>query len=204
MKNLLHIETPLKQAYDQLQAGEHIIPNHQKMYKAFELTPLNAVRVVIMGQDPYPRKEDATGLAFSVPPERPVPPSLKRILLTLKKSGYSHQGNGDLTPWAAQGVLLLNASLTTVEGKSNVHTKLWRPFILKIIEAICIRHKPTIWWLMGKEAQSFKPAIYGPGSIYCTKHPSPQSGKEFITQKHFLTINELLVKNGSKPIDWSL
>lgn len=192
----------LQNLHKKLKPNEVIIPKHADIYKALMLTPQASVKVVIVGQDPYPRSEDATGLAFSVPPHRPIPASLSRIFQTLVLSGYQQPSTGDISPWARRGVLLLNKSLTTIEGKVNVHQGEWDGFIQNIIEVINRGENKVLWWLMGNEAKALKPFIRN-GMLYETPHPSPRTGKKFLLP-HFKTINNALVEEGIEPIDWTL
>lgn len=195
--------SPMTEVFARLKAGEIIIPTHDLVYRAFELTPMNAVKVVVLGQDPYLKPEDATGLAFSVPPHRPIPASLSRIFKVLEDCGYSKPTNGDLTPWAKKGVLLLNSALTTLKGKPGSHLKIWKSFTINVIEALNARNEPTIYWLMGKHAQSFAPYIRN-GYIYKSPHPSPANGNKFLKDKHFSNINRILDSLGRSRVDWNL
>lgn len=193
--------SPLRSIYTNKSKEDNIIPSHDIIYRALELTPQNKVKVVIFGQDPYPRKEDACGLAFSVPKGRPIPSSLRSIHKSMELSGYNHYKSGDLTPWTKRGVLLLNTSLTTVEGKSNAHKGLWDRFIINVISSL--QYKPVLYWMMGKESQRFKEYIKN-GIIYETYHPSGRAGNKFRTHPHFSKVNELLDNIGLGIIDWSL
>ena len=118
-------------------------------------------------------------------------------------SGYNEPKNGDLTPWASKGVLLLNKSLTTIEGKRNAHKGMWDRFIQNVIESLNKRYDtPVLYWLMGNEARGLKPFIRN-AMLYETVHPSPLTGKKFLAP-HFKNINDLLKKEDLNAIDWSL
>lgn len=178
------------------------VPDVKNRYKALELTPQHKVKVIILGQDPYPSREDAMGLCFSVPKGRKIPGSLKNIYKTLEISGFKTPNHGDITEWAQNGALLLNSSLSTIEGKNGSHREYWKPFITNIINSL--QRKPRVYWFMGKEAQKFAHLVTN-GIKYNTPHPSPIiPNNTFVEHPHFKNINDLLDELGIASIDWSL
>lgn len=177
-------------------------PQPSLIFEAFRLTPLDNVRVVLLGQDPYPGGE-ATGLSFSVSPPTPLPPSLQNINLALQRSGLSHgPTNGCLKSWAAQGVLLLNSALTTRLGQSDVHANEWRPFITAIMAECASRN--AIFILLGKKAQGVFSSANITARCLTEKHPSPLANQSrvghFGDSKIFLEVNRQL----AVPIDWNI
>lgn len=182
--------------------GKEIYPDLSIRYRALEATPQDRVKVVILGQDPYPNRDDAMGLAFSVPKGRKIPGSLKNIYNALKISGFKAPKHGDLTEWTARGVLLLNSSLTSSENSNVSHKEHWKPFITRIINSL--QTKPRVYWLMGKQAQSFQPLVTN-GTIYNTTHPSPIiPNNNFPNIPHFKNINDLLDELGIASVEWSI
>lgn len=201
MKFIQDEYSPLRSIYANKAPEDVVIPSQDKIYKALELTPQEKVKVVIFGQDPYPRREDAMGLAFSVPKGRRITSSLRGIHRALQTSGYNHHLSGDLSPWTKKGVLLLNTTLTTIEGRPNAHKGMWDKFIANIIRSL--QTKPIVYWLMGKEAQRLKMYIKY-GVIYETVHPSGAAGHGFGKHAHFKNINNILDELGICGIDWNL
>lgn len=186
--------------------GELILPfpSGSLVYRAFELTPLSRVKVVILGQDPYPSVQNATGLAFSVPGHKEAPASLRNIFKELKSDlGINNKFN-DLSYWAVQGVLLLNTILTVNAGQSNSHKNYgWEVFTDKVLEIICKNRNNMIFLLMGKEAQSKRELIKGDHIIIETAHPSPLSAhRGFFWSKPFSRINNALIKYNKLPVNW--
>lgn len=188
-------------------------PMHS-VYRALELCPLDRVKVVIIGESPYPRLRDATGVAFSVSNTSDVPKSLLNMFKELKLDmGIDNlsKGYGDLSFWATQGVLLLNSVLTTNEGEANAHRGFgWEIFTNKVIEAVCKRKQSTVFLLMGKDAQLKKEVILKHSLvkktvIIETAHPSPNSAyKGFFWSKPFSKINDALTNYKLQPIDFRL
>lgn len=184
------------------------------VYRSMELCPLDKVKVVILGQDPYPRLRDATGLAFSVSNTSDLPKSLINIFKELKSdTGIDNlsKGFGDLSFWALQGVLLLNTVLTTTENKPNAHRGYgWEIFTDKVLISVCKRKLPTVFLLMGKDAQMKKQLILDNTkskitSIIETAHPSPLSAhRGWFWSKPFSKTNNFLVEQNVKGIDWRL
>jgi len=186
-------------------------PSDQLVYRALELTPLQSVKVVVLGQDPYPNMKHAMGLAFSVPPSQEPPKSLKNMFKELKSDLGIENKTGDLSLLACRGVLLLNTVLTVNAGEPGSHkTYGWQNFTDEVIKKICNYHRFMIYLLLGQEAQSKEDLITAnskPGSFELIKlpHPSPQSASTgFFWSKPFSRINNILIKNEIKEIDWRL
>lgn len=194
--------------FDQLmiENENNIFPPRSQVFNAFHQINPRDVKVVILGQDPYPTRGHANGLAFSVHPEiKPLPKSLQNIFkeLTFEFGVYSPKNNGDLTHWSKQGVLLLNTVLTVEEGKPGSHFHLgWENFTDKVIEKLS-EEKGMIFVLWGKHAAK-KEAIIHPESIVLkTAHPSPLSAyRGFFNSNLFIKINDLLETQNKVPITW--
>lgn len=187
------------------------VPLKRDLFKAFELTPLNKVKIVVVGQDPYHTILNsgfpvAQGLSFSVPPEAPLPSSLQNIFkeLKLEYPDFCQPRNGDLTSWAEQGVFLLNASLTTQPGKPGAHGIVWMPFIMNVIKAISEKRPNTVFLLWGKQAQKIQQFISNKPVILESVHPSGLSANRgFFGNNHFQLANKALVEKGESPINWA-
>lgn len=189
-------------------AQHTVYPKGQDIFAAFDLTPFASVRVVIIGQDPYHGPGQAHGLCFSVPKGVPPPPSLQNIFTELERSpGIPHPTTGDLTPWARQGVLLLNATLTVRAHQAGSHQgKGWEAFTDSAIKALSDERTGLIFLLWGRYAQQ-KEALIDTERHYVLKapHPSPLSAyRGFIGCDHFAMANDLLSAQGHRPIDWAL
>jgi uracil-DNA glycosylase len=184
-----------------------IFPPAPDVFNALKFTPLNKVKVVIIGQDPYHGINQAHGLAFSVLPGINPPPSLKNIFLELHNDlGIPISQQGCLIKWAEQGVLLLNAVLTVESGKPQSHANIgWEQFTDKIIEVLNTKRQGLIFLLWGSYAQKKGDKI-DPTKHYILKaaHPSPFSVKGFLSCRHFSKANEFLRKQGKTLIDWNL
>lgn len=177
----------------------------RSIYRALELTPLNEVKVVILGQDPYHGPGQANGLAFSVAKGVPLPPSLRNIFKELHADlGDSLRTDGDLIDWARQGVLLLNSSLTVVEGQPNSMSDLWAPVTDEIIRFVDRHMSPVVFVLWGNNARSKRELITrNAGLIVESAHPSPLSASRgFFGSKPFSRVNWLLTLYGLEPIIW--
>lgn len=188
-------------------AGKVIYPPGRSIFKAFELTPLDRVKVVILGQDPYHGRGQAMGLSFSVPPGVPAPPSLRNIFAEIESDlGVRMSGSADLTPWAEQGVLLLNTSLTVEAGIANSHSHIgWQEFTDAVIRCISDRCEGVVFLLWGRFAQSKKTLIdTSRHHVLEAAHPSPLAGGAFFGCRHFSRANACLVADGKTPIDWRL
>ena len=189
--------------------GKTIYPPGSLIFNAFNTTPFEKVSVVIIGQDPYHGEGQAHGLSFSVPTGIKPPPSLINIFKEIENDlGINmSRAYGNLTKWAQQGVLLLNASLTVRAEEPNSHAKLgWSDFTDAVIQKISDEQENIVFLLWGKFAQE-KAILIDQNRHYILKaaHPSPFSAdKGFFGCKHFSMTNELLMKNGKAPIDWKL
>ena len=187
--------------------GVTIYPPGKQIFNAFALTPFDKVRVVILGQDPYHNPGQAEGLSFSVPPGVPLPPSLKNIYKEIEDDlGLNLAGkDGSLRGWAEQGVFLLNAILTVRAGAAASHSRLgWQTFTDAVIQTISDRRTGVVFLLWGNFARS-KKALIDTSRHYVLEaaHPSPLAGGAFFGCRHFSKTNQLLINNGSEPIDWS-
>lgn len=187
-------------------AGRGFLPAGRHILRAFE-RPLEDVRVLIVGQDPYPTPGHAVGLSFSVAPDvRPVPRSLANIFTEyMSDLGLPAPTNGDLSPWADRGVLLLNRSLSVQPGQPNSHQgRGWEAVTEQAIRALAERGGPLVAILWGRNARSLKPLLGGMPCIE-SAHPSPLSARNgFFGSRPFSRANQLLVEQGAEPIDWRL
>ncbi|CAM5403018.1 uracil-DNA glycosylase [Rhodanobacter lindaniclasticus] len=190
------------------QAGKHIFPPGPEIFAAFEHTPFDAVRVVILGQDPYHGPGQAHGLCFSVRPGVRVPPSLENIFKELQREpGIARPDHGCLTPWAERGVLLLNSVLTVEEGRAGAHANRgWEGFTDAAIDALNHGRAGLVFLLWGAYAQRKGRLI--DADRHCvlkSVHPSPLSAhRGFLGCGHFAAANRYLASRGEPPIDWSL
>ncbi|WP_271439839.1 uracil-DNA glycosylase [Pontixanthobacter luteolus] len=193
-------------------AGKQIFPPRGQRLRALKLTPLDQVKVVILGQDPYHGAGQAHGLCFSVARDIKVPPSLINIYKELESDlGISPPGHGNLEPWARQGVLLLNNTLTVEAGQAGSHAgKGWDAITDAAVSAVAQRGTPTVFILWGSHAQAKAARIPALGQapnhlVLKGPHPSPLSAyRGFFGSKPFSAANKFLEANGSRPIDWSL
>ena len=188
-------------------AGKTIYPPGPLIFKAFELTPINKVKVVILGQDPYHGPGEAMGLCFSVPKGVRVPPSLKNVFKELKRDlDLDVPQHGDLTHWAQQGILLINAMLTVEHKRAGSHKKIgWQSFTDAVIRALSENKEGLIFLLWGNFAKTKKELIdTNKHHVLEAAHPSPLARNAFNNCKHFSKTNELLRNSGQKEIDWSL
>ncbi|WP_017257647.1 uracil-DNA glycosylase [Pedobacter arcticus] len=189
--------------------GELIYPANNVIFNAFELTPFDKVKVVILGQDPYHGAKQAHGLSFSVQDGIKLPPSLRNIFKELQAEfqNFTAPQNGNLSKWANQGVLLLNATLTVAAGKPASHQKQgWEIFTDEVIKTISNRTENIVFILWGNYAQQ-KEALIDTQKhlIIKSPHPSPFSAYNgFFGSKPFSKANAYLVKNGKDAIDWQL
>lgn len=181
-----------------------VYPPREKVFNAIQTTPLEDVKVVIIGQDPYHGPKQAQGLSFSVPDDLPAPPSLQNILKELIDD-IGLREHHDLTSWAEQGVLLLNACLTVPAGNANGHAGLiWEPFTDAIIKVVNKQNKPVVFILWGGYARKKKALITNPNHhIIESAHPSPLSAyRGFFGSRPFSQANHFLIQDGLGPIDW--
>jgi len=191
-----------------------VYPEQKNVFKAFQLTPYEKVKVVFLGLDPYIRKNQATGLSFGVDidkTDRKIPPSLKTIIKELEEDldtlcldfDYSLEG------WAKQGVLMLNTSLTVQDGQTNSHLNMWKPFTLEVIDAINDMNENVIFILLGRTAQSYEKYL-DPDSTRIIKAPHPAAeayagGKAgFYGSKIFSKCNSMLYMLGKEEINWNI
>jgi uracil-DNA glycosylase len=187
-------------------AGRRYLPAGENVLRAFK-QPFSQVRVLIVGQDPYPTPGHPIGLCFSVAPDvRPLPKSLVNIFTELHDDlGHSAPSNGDLSPWSERGVLLLNRALTVEPHKPNSHQgKGWEEVTEQAIRALAARGGPLVAILWGRNARNLKPLL---GTVPCIEsaHPSPLSAHNgFFGSKPFSRANQLLEKQGAEPLDWKL
>jgi uracil-DNA glycosylase len=183
-----------------------------EVLRALHLTPRERVRVVILGQDPYHGQGQAEGLAFSVPPGTPVPPSLRNIFQELRRDlGLPPPSHGHLGAWARQGILLLNTSLTVEAGQPASHAKQgWEALTDELIKAVAGDEGPKAFLLWGGHAQARAPTLQALGrhAVLLANHPSPLSARRgpapFIGCGHFGAVNRFLVAHGQAPLDWAL
>ena len=187
---------------------EIIYPSGNLIFSAFDKTPFDKVKVVILGQDPYHNPNQAMGLSFSVPDGMKLPPSLQNIYKELKADiGLPIAASGNLTNWATQGVLLLNAILTVRANEPASHSKIgWMYFTDAVIKKISEQKKGIVFLLWGKFAHE-KQVLIDETKHHVLKaaHPSPFSAeKGFFGCKHFSRTNQLLIQHGIDPIDWKI
>lgn len=189
--------------------GKDIFPPRNEVFKALDLVSYEEVKVVVLGQDPYHGKGEAHGLAFSVKKGVKIPPSLRNIFKELKREYpyFEMPESGELYPWAKEGVLLLNATLTVEKDKANSHNKIgWQFFTDEVIKKLNEREKPIVFILWGNFAISKKMLITNPTHLVLeSPHPSPLSASRgFFGNNHFLKVNDFLKSKGIKEIDWTL
>ena len=187
-------------------AGTGVFPRQADTFRALWATPVDDVKVVILGQDPYHGEGQAHGLAFSVPEGTPTPPSLRNVFKELESDvGRPTAGGTDLTRWADQGVLLLNATLTVTSGEAGSHAKLgWEPITDALIRGLANARTGLVFLLWGAPAQ--KKAAFVDASrqlVLAAPHPSPLSAhRGFFGCGHFTKANAYLESRGRTPIDW--
>jgi uracil-DNA glycosylase len=188
--------------------GKHIYPPGPAIFSAFDHTPFDAVRVVVLGQDPYHGPGQAHGLCFSVPVGVRVPPSLDNIFKEIQRDlGIARPDHGCLTPWADRGVLLLNSVLTVEEGRAGAHQgKGWEGFTDAAIAALNHEREGLVFLLWGAYAQRKGSLIdRNRHCVLTSVHPSPLSAhRGFLGCGHFSAANQYLESRGQAPIDWSL
>jgi uracil-DNA glycosylase len=197
----------LKDFVDQEREEYTVYPPEADVFNAFKATPYEAVKVLLLGQDPYHGPGQAHGMCFSVRRGVKPPPSLLNMLRELHNDiGCRIPNNGYLAPWAEQGVMLLNAVLTVRAGKPASHAKHgWEQFTDAVIRALNLRPRPLVFALWGGYAQKKKALIDAPPHrIVIAAHPSPLSAKKFLGSRPYSKINRALEELGQKPIDWQL
>lgn len=189
-------------------AGARIFPPARNIFAAFDATPFDRVKVVVLGQDPYHGPGQAHGLCFSVQPDVPVPPSLLNMYKEVERDlGLPRPDHGYLMPWARQGVLLLNAVLTVEQGKAGAHQgRGWEEFTDHVVEVLDREREGLVFMLWGSYAQKKGRIVDARRHrVLRTTHPSPLSAhRGFLGSGHFSAANDYLQRRGAAPIDWSL
>lgn len=215
---LAQAEALLAQAQRERDQGRTVFPPQEKIFRALELTPPGQVRAVILGQDPYHTPGAANGLAFSVSPGVRIPPSLRNIFRELQADlGCPIPASGDLTPWARQGVLLLNTILTVEQGKAASHRKWgWQEVVAGVLEVCASRlPQPVVFLLWGGYAREFAGDLHleerPDRACICSSHPSPLGARKgnaeapaFLGSRPFSRANQFLTGMGVPAIDWAL
>ena len=192
---------------DEKAAGRKIFPPGSQIFRAFDLTPADQVKVVILGQDPYHGPGQAHGLSFSVPDGMPAPPSLKNIFKEIESDlGVRMSGYPNLEKWARQGVLLLNAVLTVRCGEAASHSKIgWEEFTDAVIRYLSDNCSGVVFMLWGNFARSKRDLIdRSKHFVLEAAHPSPLARGAFFGCRHFSQANDILASGGRQPIDWQL
>lgn len=191
---------------DEIAAGRGVLPEPDRIFAAFR-TPPEAVRVLVVGQDPYPTPGHAMGLAFSVQPDvDPIPRSLANVFREYRDDlGLPQPATGDLTPWADQGVMLLNRCLTVRPGEPASHRGLgWEAVTEQAIRALAVRDAPLVGVLWGRDARDTRPWLRDAPAVE-SAHPSPLSASRgFFGSRPFSTVDAHLEALGAAPIDWEL
>lgn len=194
---------------EEKKTGKIIYPAEENIFQAFLHTPFDAVKVVIVGQDPYHGEGQAHGLSFSVQNGVKIPPSLKNIFKELQADlQIPIPETGNLSSWAKQGVFLLNATLTVRQGEPKSHFgKGWEKFTDAVIESIAQKDMPVVFLLWGKSAQEKGEKVLTIKQhhlVLTAAHPSPYSATGFLGCRHFSKANTFLEKTGQTPIDWRI
>ena len=188
-------------------AGKVIYPPGSLIFRAFELTPVDQVKVVILGQDPYHNPGEAMGLSFSVPDGVRMPPSLRNIYREIETDlGIRMSGRPNLESWARQGVLLLNSFLTVEAGKAASHRDIgWQEFTDAVIRYLSAHGNGIVFLLWGNFAKA-KAALIDTSRhhVLTAAHPSPLAGGAFFGCRHFSQTNQILVSEGKTPINWQI
>ena len=202
-----YFESLVRFLHSEKRAGKLIYPPGSQIFKAFELTPVHKLKVVILGQDPYHGPGQAMGLSFSVPEGVQTPPSLKNIFKEIESDlGIRMSGSPDLRPWAEQGVLLLNAILTVEAGLAASHSKAgWEQFTDDVITYISNNCEGVAFMLWGNFARSKAQLIDASKHLVLeAAHPSPLARGAFFGCRHFSKANAYLISKGKSPVDWKL
>ena len=188
-------------------AGKVIYPPGSLIFRAFDLTPVPQVKVVILGQDPYHNPGEAMGLSFSVPDTVRTPPSLKNIFREIETDlGIRMSGRPNLEPWARQGVLLLNSILTVEAGRAASHRNIgWEQFTDAVISYLSAHGNGIVFLLWGNFAKAKVSLIdTSRHHVLTAAHPSPLAGGAFFGCRHFSQTNQILVSEGKTPINWQI
>ena len=202
-----YFESLVRFLHSEKAAGQKVFPPGSQIFKAFDLTPLTNLKVVILGQDPYHGPGQAHGLSFSVPEGVTAPPSLKNIFKEIESDlGVKMSGYPNLEKWARQGVLLLNAVLTVRAGVAASHSKIgWEEFTDAVIKYISDNCEGVVFLLWGNFARSKSVLIdRSKHHVLEAAHPSPLARGAFFGCRHFSQANTLLSQQGKAPIDWVL
>ena len=197
----------LMKTIEQERTSKVIYPNEKDLFRALDLTPYENVKVVILGQDPYHEENQACGLSFSVPKGVKIPPSLRNIYLELNQDlGIEIPNHGDLTNWAKEGVLLLNAVMTVEKGHAQSHHHLgWQTFTDRIISKVNEKTTPVVFILLGNDAKSKINLInQNIHHVITSAHPSPLSSyRGFFGSRIFSKTNQFLIEHRITPINWN-
>jgi uracil-DNA glycosylase len=202
-----HLLEPSKGLLDRIEQElsklQNLTPNHNQVMRAFEL-PVAKVRVLLLGQDPYPTQGMACGLAFANAPGTKTPQSLKNLMKELQSDLPGVSATADLAKWSNQGVMLLNSALTTVVGTSGAHQEIWREFTEVAITALDqARAGKLVCLSLGLEAKKLSDLVEF-GKVVYAPHPSPLSAhRGFFGSKIYSRVNQALSDQGQEPIDWS-
>jgi uracil-DNA glycosylase len=202
-----YFESLVAYLHEEKASGKTIFPPGRQIFKAFDMTPVKDVKVVILGQDPYHGPGQAHGLSFSVPLGVTAPPSLKNIFKEIETDlGVKMSGCPNLEKWAAQGVLLLNAVLTVRSGEAASHSKIgWEQFTDAVIKYISDNCEGVVFMLWGNFARSKSALIdHSRHHVLEAAHPSPLARGAFFGCRHFSRANAALTASGRTPIDWQL
>ena len=205
ISDLSSLDKPMSYILNEISNDKKISPNLNNIFKALEYCSFSSTKVVIFGQDPYFQKDVANGLAFSVEPNKPLPPSLKNIYKEIESDiGALSNNNGYLKSWADQGVLLLNSALTVEVGKPGSHSKIgWQDFIFEIVKIIN-KKQNVVFILWGNDAKKYIKYIDKDiNLILSSSHPSPLSSyRGFFGCKHFSKCNKYLESKNISKINW--
>ncbi len=197
---------PIKEKLEEAYAHSVVYPAKENLFRALDMTPMDQVKVVILGQDPYHEPGQAQGFSFSVPEKVKTPPSLVNIYKELAEEyGQPVDRSGDLSDWAEQGVLLLNAILSVEQGKPLSHSGFgWQKFTSDILRELNTLDQPIVFLLWGAQARKAKEFLNNPNHLVLeSPHPSPLSASRgFFHNGHFRKANEFLESHGVAPIDW--
>ena len=202
-----YFESLVRFLHQEKAEGKRIFPPGSQIFRAFDLTPMDKVKVVILGQDPYHGQGQAHGLSFSVPEGVPAPPSLKNIFKEIESDmGVRMSGYPNLGRWASQGVLLLNAVLTVRSGEAASHSKIgWEQFTDAVIRCISERCDGVVFMLWGNFARGKSGLIdHSRHCVLEAAHPSPLARGAFFGCRHFSKANSYLESKGKNAIDWQL
>ena len=185
--------------------GSSFLPGPEAIFRALDLLPPPSVRVVILGQDPYPTPGHADGLAFSVTQQTPLPRSLSNIFKEMDEDLQERPAHGDLSHWAQQGVLLLNTSLSVPAGAAGAHARWGWDRLARQAVAEAQRHGPLAFILWGNHAQKALSGLpHAEDLVIATAHPSPLSARRgFFGSRPFSQVNDWLTARGARPIDWA-